>query len=399
VEATANLLAELCEALVDDYDVTVVTGRLRPYPELPHDEMVNGVRVIRVRSTAFDRTGIYQRAVNYFTYLAESLLRAITLERPDAVVTLTDPPMIGDIGLAVSRRFGVPLLVVSEDVFPEIAVELGRLRNPVLVKLLGTLVNLYLRRADRLVAIGDTMRVRLQEKGAASERISVIENWVDTTRITPQPRDNPWAQEHGLADSFVVMHSGNIGHANDLVTLVRAATFLRDLEDLQIVVIGFGALQTVVTELAERLGADVRFLPFQPREVLSESLSSAHIHYVGLARGLSGFVVPSRAYGIMSAGRPLLVSADPDSETVRIVHDNDCGIVVPPGRPELVAGAIRDAYEGRFDLDAMGQRGRAFAVRHADRSVALQHYRRLLEELVHTTSTGSRWRQAAELRR
>ena len=82
------------------------------------------------------------------------------------VVTLTDPPMIGDIGLAVARRFGVPLVVVSEDVFPEIAVELKRLENPLLIGLLRFMVETYLRRADRIVAIGETMRGRLEEKGA-----------------------------------------------------------------------------------------------------------------------------------------------------------------------------------------------------------------------------------------
>lgn len=386
VEATANLLAELCEALAQEFEITVVTGRLNPYPDLPSDEMVDGVRVIRTRSTAFDRTKLHLRAVNYFTYLADSVLRAMTLERPDAVLALTDPPMIGDVGLAVARRFRVPLMVVSEDVFPEIAVELKRLENPVLIRVLREMVSLYLRRADQVVAIGETMRLRLQEKGASADRIAVIENWVDTRRIVPRSRDTRWAREHDLVDRFVVMHSGNIGHANDLVTLVRAATFLRDLPDLRLVVIGFGAMQNVVRDVAGRLEVDVTFLPYQPREVLPESLSSADIHYVGLARGLSGFVVPSRAYGIMAAGRPMLVSADEDSETVRIARAHRCGVVVPPGRPELVAGAIRDAYEGRFDLDEMGRRGRAYVEREADREVAVARYREVLAGLVPSSS-------------
>ena len=95
---------------------------------------------------------------------------------------MTDPPIVGDIGLAVARRFGVPLLVISQDVFPEIAVQLKRLENPVLVGVLRSLVGLYLRRADGIVAIGETMKRRLEEKGAASERITVIPNWVDTLR-------------------------------------------------------------------------------------------------------------------------------------------------------------------------------------------------------------------------
>lgn len=387
VEATANLLAELCEALAADYDVTVVTGRVRDRDELPAAEMLDGVRVLRTRSTSFDRARLHLRALNYATYLADSVFRSLTTKRPDAVLVLTDPPMIGDIGLLVARRFGVPLVVVSEDVFPEIAVELGRLQNPLLVGLLRVMVETYLRRADRIVAIGETMRARLEAKGAPSERLRVIENWVDTNRITPQARVNAWSRENGLAEGFVVMHSGNVGHAQDVATLIRAVSFLRDLSDLRVVVIGSGAMHAEAIALAIRLEtANVTFLPYQPRDVLSESLSSAHLHYLGLTKGLSGFVVPSRAYGILSAGRPLLVSADESCETARIVRQADCGIVVSPGRPELVAGAIRDAYEGHFDLEGMGARGRRYVEVEADRGVAIGHYRDLLSELVGSRS-------------
>ncbi len=134
---------------------------------------------------------------------------------------MTDPPIVGDVGVLVGRRFGVPVLVISQDVFPEIATELGRLRNPAVVGVLRTLVGGYLRRADRIVAIGETMRLRLEPKGAAPDRLRVIPNWVDTSEITPQPRDNTWSQAHGLEGKFVVMHSGNVGHAQDLDSLVR----------------------------------------------------------------------------------------------------------------------------------------------------------------------------------
>ena len=387
VEATANLLAELCEALATEYEVTVVTGRVRDQEDLPAEEVLDGVRVLRTRSTSFDRARLHLRAVNYVTYLADSVVRSLRLPRPEVVLTLTDPPMIGDIGLVVARRFRVPLVVVSEDVFPEIAVELKRLENPVLIGLLRLMVETYLRRAERIVAIGETMRVRLESKGAPPERVRVIENWIDTSRITPQPRVNPWSRAHGYDRGFVVMHSGNVGHAQDVTTLVRATSFLRDLEGLRVVVIGAGAMHASVIALAGRLETtNVFFLPYQPRTVLSESLSSADVHYLGLTRGLSGFVVPSRAYGVLAAGRPLLVSADEECETVRLVRDADCGIVVPSGRPELVAGAIRDAYDGRYDLEAMGARGRAHVEGEADREVAIARYRSVLAELVASSS-------------
>jgi colanic acid biosynthesis glycosyl transferase WcaI len=387
VEATAQLLAQLCEALARDYDVTVVTGNLHGH-DVPAEEMRNGVRIVRVRSTSYERSRLHLRAANYASYLGDSVLTGLRGERPDLVLCMTDPPIVGDVALVVARRFGVPLLVISQDVFPEIAERLKRLEHPLVVGALRRLVGLYLRRADRVVAIGETMKLRLEQKGASPERVAVIPNWVDTAELTPQPRRNAWSTEQGLDDAFVVMHSGNIGHAQDLDTLVRAATFLRDLDALRIVVIGFGARHGEVTRLAQRLEVTgtVRFLDYQPRDVLPLSLASGDLHYVGLARGLAGYVVPSRVYGILAAGRPVLVSADRESETPRLVEEAGCGVVVPPGRPEAVAGVIRDVVEGRLPLTGMGERGRAWVEREADQHVAFDRYRRVVADVVESSS-------------
>ena len=384
VEATAHLLTELCEALAEEYEVEVVTGVLRGHEDAPRQLEHNGVRITRVASTSYERSELGRRAVNYFSYLGSALRHALTGPRPDLVLCMTDPPIIGDVGVLVGKRVGAPVLVISQDVFPEIATELDRLRNPAVIGVLRGLVGAYLRRADRIVAIGETMRDRLEAKGASPERLRVIPNWVDTRAITPQPRDNEWAQKHDLVGRFVVMHSGNVGHAQDLDSLVRAATFLRDRDDVRIVIAGFGARHGEMLELVERLEVQetVRFLPYQKRVRLPLSLSSADVHVVGLAKGLAGYVVPSRLYGILSAGRPVIAAAEDTSETARLVREIGCGVVIPPGRPELLARMIREASAGAFDLDEMGRRGRAYVEEEADRVVAMERYRALVRELL-----------------
>ncbi len=384
VEATAHLLTELCEALAEDYDVEVVTGVLHGHEHEPQASDRNGVRIVRVSSTSYERSELTRRAANYFSYLGSALGYALGGPAPDLVLCMTDPPIVGDLGVLVGRRFGAPVIVISQDVFPEIATELGRLRNPAVVGVLQGLVGAYLRRADRIVAIGETMRERLEAKGTPPDRLRVIPNWVDTSAITPQPRDNAWAEKHGLASKFVVMHSGNVGHAQDLDSLVRAATFLRDRDDIRIVVVGYGARHTQIIELTHRLEVEdrVRFLPYQERGRLPLSLSSADLHVVGLAKGLAGYVVPSRLYGILSAGRPVVAAADDESETARLVREVGCGIVIPPGKPELLARTIREVAEGVYDLEEMGRRGREYVEREADRSVAMARYRALVAELL-----------------
>jgi colanic acid biosynthesis glycosyl transferase WcaI len=381
IEATAHLLTQLCEELAAEYEITVVTGA---GPNAgPGVTERNGVRIVRVASTAYERRRLSRRALNYLTYVTLATKAALRRRHADVVLCMTDPPFLGAAAYVVARRFRAPLVVISQDVFPEIAVQLGRLENPVVVAVLRALVAFYLRHAERVVAIGETMRGRLEAKGAAPERLRVIPNWVDVNAIRPQSKENAWAVEQGLNGAFVVMHSGNVGHAQDLDALIRAATFLRDLDDLRIVIAGSGARWDELVALSRRLEADaVTFLPYQPREMLSLSLSSADVHVVGLARGLSGFVVPSRLYGILSAGRPVIVAADANTETVGVVSEAGCGIVVPPGRPDELARVIRAARDGEYDLAEMGRRARAYAEAHASRETAVAHYRDVLSEVV-----------------
>src|SRR6266511_4399908 len=382
VEATAQLLTELCEALAEDADITVVTGVLHGHEGEPRKLVRNGVEIVRVPSTSFERSRLLARASNYVTYLSSALLRGLRRSRPDVVLCMTDPPIVADVALLVARRYRAPLVVISQDVFPEIAVQLKRLENPFLMGVLRALVSVYLRRADRIVAIGETMRQRLEAKGARPERVHVIPNWVDTNRLEPLGKGTPWVQHFGFDERFVVMHSGNVGHAQDLDSLVRAATFLRDLDNLVITIIGTGARHAELVALAERLEVEqVNFFYYQNRAVLPESLSAADVHVVGLAHGLAGYVVPSRLYGILAVGRPVIAAADPESETAQVVERVGCGIVVRPGRPELLARAIRDAHDGAYDLEEMGARGREWVEREADRSVAMRRYRDLLMEL------------------
>jgi glycosyltransferase involved in cell wall biosynthesis len=383
VEATAHLLAELCAGLTDEFEITVVSGRMGDPSGGENRITHRGVEIVRVPSTTYERSKLSRRALNYFTYLASSVGVALSQEKPDVVLCMTDPPIIADVAYLAARRFGVPLVVISQDVFPEAAVELGRLTNPLIVGFLRRAIRYYLRRADRVVAIGETMRMKLEAKGADPARLRVISNWVDTTAIQPEPQDNEWSRENDLAGKFVVMHSGNVGYAQNLDAVIRAATFLRDLEDTRIVIVGAGARHAELVQLTARLEADlVTFLPYQPREMLSHSLSAATVHVVGLAEGLAGYVVPSRLYGIMAAGRPVIVAAQASSETAQVVEREGCGVVVPPGRPDALAAVIREMRDGVYDLEEMGRRGRAFVEREADRTVAIERYRTVLREVI-----------------
>ena len=178
-ESTAQLLTELCEALVAEYDVTVVTGTVYQAPRSERT-VRNGVTIVRVGSTAFDRSRLALRGFNYLSFVLLALAAGLRRRRVDLVLCLSDPPFVSAIGVVVARRHRAPLVVVTQDVFPEIAVELGRLENRVIVRRARPPCPLRPSHATRIVAIGERMRERLVTKGVPEDAISVIPNWIDT---------------------------------------------------------------------------------------------------------------------------------------------------------------------------------------------------------------------------
>ncbi len=190
---------------------------------------------------------------------------------------------------------------------------------------------------------------------------------------------------HGLDDAFVVMHSGNVGHAQDLDTLVRAMTFLRDLERLQVMVIGFGARHADTAGSRRRL----EVTGFASSATSPGRLSSRWPLRTCTRRARAGPLRVRRAEPPLRdprGGRPVLVSADADSETVRLVEGPAAASSSRPDRPELVAGVVRDVVEGRLSLDGMGERGRAWVESEADREVAFGRYRRVVADVVASSS-------------
>jgi glycosyltransferase involved in cell wall biosynthesis len=244
-------------------------------------------------------------------------------------------------------------------------------------------INRYLlREADAVVALGERMKRRLvEEKGAAPARVHVIHNWADCEAITPGPKDNAFARAHGLADRFVLMHSGNVGLSQNLDLLVEAAARLQSRDRLVIAVVGDGARRRTLEEQASRRGlANIRFFPYQPKELLHQSFASADAFLVSLKPGLEGYIVPSKLYGILASGRPFVAAVDPSCEAAAIAREHRCGTVAMPGDVDALVTAIATLYDDPAAARAMGDNARRASLCY-DRRPAVQAYHDLFAGL------------------
>lgn len=398
--ATGQLLTELCESLVREHgcSVSVVAG----VPLVPgvgdgspptkwgifRRERYRGIEILRAQGTGFSKRYFVGRFSNYITYFLSACYTGLHLDRPDVVVALTDPPIIGLAAYLVSRRFGARFVMSYRDIFPEVAVLLEDFRSKLVNRALQ-LTNCFLAdKADRIVALGEAMRQRLVDgKGADVIRTLVIPDWADCGEIMPGPKKNPFSLTHGLADKFVVMHSGNIGFSQVLETVVRAASYLRGVPDIQFVFVGDGVKRPDLEMQARSEGLrNVMFLPYEPKERLKDSFATADVFVISLKQGLAGYIVPSKLYGILAAGRPYVASVEEGCEVAAITKKYDCGLLAAPGDSEDLAQKILTLYRDRTLAGQLGTNAREAALEF-DRPLQVQAYYSLFRELTSGVAT------------
>lgn len=388
--ATAQMLTDVAEGLAGEgRSVTVITSRMGyddPSRLFDRRERLNGVDVRRVSTTRFGRAFLPGRLIDYLSFYVTSLFCLLTIARRGSLVVIkTDPPLLSNILGPAARLRGAGVINWWQDIFPETAAELGvRAARSSLGRLLRIWRNMSVRSAQMNVAIGPAMSSRLEEIGLKAAGLTILENFCDDEAIRPVAReDNPLRAAWGLAaEDFVVGYSGNLGRAHDLSTFLDAAEILRDHKDIRFLFIGGGHLRKQLDEEATRRGlTSVITRPYQPREILAQSLSAADVHWISLQPSLEGLILPSKLYGIAAAGRPVLTVGDAEGDIGRWVRQHAFGYAIPIGGSEAFAAALLSLKDTPELRRTMGANARAFLEAGRKRSQIIAGWSRMLDSL------------------
>jgi colanic acid biosynthesis glycosyl transferase WcaI len=286
-----------------------------------------------VHGLPFTRASLWRRALSYISLYPVVLWRALRLPRHDIVVTLTDPPLLLILGPLLKFWKRARLVHWAQDVYPEVAEELGVLRkNGFLSRLFRVLSTWSLRRHDQIIAVGRCMKLRLRDRGIEESKITVVPNWAVGIFSTPLPTA-------GSQSFFTVMYSGNFGLAHPFEAIIEAVKLLEAASaPVRFVFAGAGPkLDSVRTALANC--ASVEFRPPVALENLPAALAVADAHLACMNETLIGLVVPSKIYGALAVGRPCIFLGPRESEAARIISELKCGLVLDPrtGGSELAA--------------------------------------------------------------
>jgi colanic acid biosynthesis glycosyl transferase WcaI len=354
------------------------------YPKRPRTrETLDGMEVIRTWHLTSPSRAIPARAAVFASQALAEAAGGLSVHDAD-VVLVYGPPLVGPlVGALVAARHGAALVNVVYDVYPDIAVETGAVRNRAVIAAARLAERLQYRAADRTVVLSEGFRRLLRDKGVPDERIAVVPVWLDPDEIGPGERDNAWRREHGIAlEQTVVLYAGTIGVVSGAAVVAEAARLLAGDDRLLFLIVGEGAAKDELAERARSFGlTNLRLLPFQPRERLAEVQATADLGLVTLAPGRGRTSVPSKVLGYMAAGRPTVAAVDADSDTARQVEESRAGVVCAPGDPAALAAAVRELADDPARRARMGGAARAAFERDYARPRVLGRYAELLQQV------------------
>jgi colanic acid biosynthesis glycosyl transferase WcaI len=345
---------------------------------------VDDVLIERIGTNWFGKAGLLGRAIDFGAFHLLATWRAARLPKQDVVICLTTPPFVVFVGLLLKAMRGTKVIYWVMDLYPDVAVSFGALdhRSPV-ARVLDDLHRWALHRCDGIVVLGRCMRGRILAKGVSSAMLEVINTWSNPDEVSyPEGKVNEFRSQWAPNGEVLLMYSGNFGLGHDFETLVTALASLPPLPPWRLALVGGGKRKAEFMEmLRSQTSCKFAEAAHQPREQLGELLCSADIHLVTLKTGFEGLMVPSKFYGAMSAGKPVLFIGPKTSEVALAIQDSGAGIVVEPGDTDSLTRALADVISNGALRAEMAAQALQFAQTRWSSEIALERWSALIERI------------------
>ena len=392
VASTGQILTELAEGLKESFHTTVIctvpsyTGKVSQYyrKHKYYYENINGVDVLRIRVPEFRKNFAPSRIVNIVSYFFSAVAATFRVERQDYVFTISQPPVLGGLLGVIGKHLKKAKLIYNiQDFNPEQVKAVEFTGNRLILNAMMLMDKHSCKAANKVIVVGrdmvDTLRNRFGKKMVP---YAYINNWIDEKEIYPLPEGNAGVQKfrkrYGLENRFVMMYSGNIGLYYDLPNLLKLIAQFQQEKEVVFAFIGEGSVLEELKEYQQKHQLEnVVFIPYQEKKDLIYSLNAGDVHFVMNAKGIKGVSVPSKLYGVMAAGKPVLGILEEGAEARLIVEEAQCGRVVSPEDYEAIRNLIREFIQKRNseELACMGEKGRNYLVQHLTKDVSIKKYR------------------------
>ncbi len=390
ITTTATIMTDLVEDLAS-YGLTINVVCAQPTylvkAKFPKIEWRRGVAIKRVWSFLFDKNKNIGRILNSVSCFSSMLPRVLSTGNNSLLVFNTNPALLSLLGLMVAKLRGQRYVVLVHDLWPELPAHMGMIKKSGgLYRIIDFLNRLSFKYACGIVVLSEVMKQRILDKvPEMNGSVHVIHNWADASQVYPvAKKNNRLLREIGLEQKKVVMYSGNLGRYQPLEVMIGAANELKDRNDILFLFTGDGGKRQKIQEVATSLNLNnVKFIPFQPLDRLAESLSMADVALIGIYPKNEGVIMPSKLYGLLAVGKPIICVSDPKSEVAEILRHAKAGLNSSIGDPKELAQKIVAILDDPTKAQELGQQGRKYFLEHFERKKITNQWKDVLEGICH----------------
>lgn len=396
--STGQILRELAEGMLDKFDITVIcvvpsylgTIEDKYKTQKYYEENINGVKVLRIRVPEFSKTNKKSRIKNIVSYFFGAMTATFKVGKMDYVFSISQPPILGGL-LGVWGKWvkHAKYIYNIQDFNPEQVLAVGYSKSKLITNAMMWFDKFSCKRSNLIITVGRDL-VETVEKRFAGKKVPktvMINNWIDEKEIYPLDADNEkvleFKRKYGLDGKFVIMYSGNIGLYYDLENLIEVVerfepgTKTADGREVVFAFVGAGSvLDKLVLYVKEHHMDNVTFIPYQDKADLIYSLNAGAVHWCVNAKGIKGVSCPSKAYGIMAAGKAIIGVLESGTEVRGLIEECNCGKCCEPGDYVEVADIIRWYIENAdsTEIRQMGMNGRKYLEEKLTRDVSINRY-------------------------
>ena len=389
IRSASHLMQELAEELVKrGHEITVVTS----YPQynLTQDfrdkvfeefTVENNVNVIRIKTLPLHKVnyfirGISQLALPYIFFLK---IKQYIKNKIDVVIVYSPPLPLAITGLKVKKRYCARFILNVQDIFPQNAIDLGILKNSLLISFFERMERKIYDGADKITAHSENnMRFLIEKKQLDSDNVSILHNWIDITPYMNEKRTGFFRKEYGLDDKFIFLFAGVIGPSQGLDLIINAARKVREFENIVFLLVGDGTEKNNLIEMAESFSlTNVLFKPFVSKEEYPKLVKDADAGIVCLSNKNKTPVVPGKILGYMAASIPVVAFLNKESDGHIIIEDAKCGYSSASDDYKKAAEIITKIYRERGTLRTYGENGFKYVSSHFAKNICIDNLEKL----------------------
>jgi colanic acid biosynthesis glycosyl transferase WcaI len=399
ISSAGHLMKELAEGLnKKGHQITVATSYPRSYldsqeesKKLALSSVEDGINVIRIKTLPLRKVNFILRGISqlFLPFLFLNKIKEQVKGNIDVTIIYSPPILLGLMAKRIKKLYNSKVILNVQDIFPQNAIDLGILKNKILIKLFEKIEKTAYKNADIITFNSDGGRKFLiEKKGLSPEKVITFYNWIDPKPYQNLEKKISFREEYNLQEKFIFLFAGVMGPAQELDFLIKVAKEVSDIKDVVFLLVGDGMEKEKLEKMIKEYSlSNVVIKPFISKDNYPYLLKDVDVGMVCLSIKNKTPFIPGKFLGYLAAGKPIVAFLNKESDGFPLIEKASCGYAVISDDEKKAAEMIRKIYKEKNNLENFSKSGKEYTQNNLTIDVSIKKFEELFEKLIRKNSS------------